>query len=236
MQKRSSNTLIILLALILAIILAVTVAFLVLENKGLFVGSKVEVSNLHFSPSKDWKNTVATFTITNVYTSKITVIGSEVNQVKYGYSDFILPPGQTKNATINLEKIVITKCGNYTVDLTVTFEDGQYEIYSQNYVPPKYTGASIVENISMSLLNDQAFLSLDATNTGNIPLKIFKITVGSSPSIFTLANYVMPQDNLHLEKELLTGTFHTGISYPILYEFVFADESTFTGNSSVIFS
>lgn len=236
MQKRSSNTLIILLALILAIILAVTVAFLVLENKGLFVGSKVEVSNLHFSPSKDWKNTIATFTITNVYTSKTAVIGSEVNQVKYGYSDFILPPGQTKNATITLGNLVITKYGNCTVDLTITFEDGQYETYSQNYVPPKYIGAAFLENVSMSLLNDQAFLSLDATNTGDIPLENVKVTVGSSQSTFTLANYVMPKETLHFEKELLSGIFQTGISYPMLYEFVFADESIFTASNSVIFN
>ncbi len=128
MKKRFSIILVAILTLVVAIVLSVTIAVLLLGDENLYVGTKAKIVNLHFSPSSDWKSTIASFTITNLYNSKITVIGSDVNKVNYGYSEITLPSGQTRNATVNLNGLVITKSSNYDVTLTVTFDDGQYEI------------------------------------------------------------------------------------------------------------
>ncbi len=233
MKKRSSIILVVILTLVVAIVLSVTVAVLLLRDENLFIGTKVKIINLHFSPSNDWKSTIASFTITNLYNSKITVIGSDVNEVNYGYSEITLPSGQTRNATVNLNGLVITKSSNFAVTLTVTFDDGQYEIYSQNYTPYKYVGSAFLETAVLQLIDEKAFLSLTAKNTGNIPLSRLNITVNSIGTSLGLNQFVLPKDTLRLDMRPIDGTFNSGTSYPVQYTFIFADESTITATSTL---
>jgi hypothetical protein len=233
MKKRSSIILVVILTLIVAIVLSVTLAVLLLRDENLFVGTKVKIVNLHFSPSNDWKSTIASFTITNLYNSKITVIGSEVNKANYGYSEITLPSGQTRNATVNLNGLVITKSSNYAVTLTVTFDDGQYEIYSQNYTPYKYVGSVFLETSVLQLIDEKAFLSLTAKNTGNIPLSRLNITVNSVGTSVGLIQFISPEEFLNLDMRPIDGTFNSGTSYPVQYTFIFADESTIIATSTL---
>ncbi len=82
--------------------------------------NKLDVTNLRIEPFSDWKSSQLFFTVTNVYDSPITVIGSRLNGVNFHYIDFELPPGQTKDGNIILNGLNIQNSSSYHVKLAFT--------------------------------------------------------------------------------------------------------------------
>lgn len=237
MKKRFSPfTIVVILTLVVALVLAFTVAFLTLDDGKLFLGSKANIADFNMEPSGNWQNCIASFTITNLYNSEVTVIGSEINGDNFGYLEIKVPPGQTKNASIPLNGLIITKSNSYETELTITFDDGSYEVYSQTFAPPKYAGAAMMDKISYNMVNNQTFISVTIENTGNIPLTKFRLTMGDYQTLIDLETAVKSKDQIQLTNEPVTGKFDLHTNYPVLYEFIFADESIFSATNTVTFS
>ena len=131
---------------------------------------------------------------------------------------------------------MITKSNSYETELTITFDDGSYEVYSQTFTPPKYAGAAMMDKISYNMVNNQTFISLIIDNTGNIPLTKFRVTMGDYQTLIDLKPALESKDQIQLTNEPIVGTFDLHTKYHVLYEFIFVDESIFSATNTVNFS
>ena len=141
------------------------------------------MSSLKIDHGFDWLSSNIQLTVTNTYNSPITVIGSQINGLNFEYSQIEIPPGQTKNVVISLSGLKINNSTSYDTKLTFTFDDGQYEVYSANIIPPKYVRSFIITGQSMNATSDTIIYSVTIQNTGNIPLVTAKCILDDYESL-----------------------------------------------------
>ena len=227
---------------VLSVVVAVIV-ILVLANFHIFypdaftlpqIGSKMQVSNLKIEPSSNWQSSNIRLSVTNTYNSPITVIGSKVNGINFGYIEIEVPPGQTQNAALPLSNLLITNSTVYNTDLTFTFDDGQYEVYSDVIVPIKYVGAFAINGQSMNGTSNSTIYSVTIQNTGNIPLVSTKCTIENYVTSLPLKGNLMPKNTITLDCEIPL-TFDKGTSALVTLEATFAEGSTVSSKTAYSF-
>jgi hypothetical protein len=233
-KKRSPFTIIAVLALIIALVLAITVALISLKPDLFFQGDKVDVSDLIIDHGTSWLDSQVKFSVTNLYTSAITEIGINANDVNYGYSTQRVPAGQTQNEVFPLSGLAITNSASYNIELTFTFDNGQYTKVHEVISPPKYVSGAIIDDVSFTMTNE-TFVSITFRNTGNIPLTDAKIKLGDYETVLPLSHPLVQNESAIFDKKLISGTFQNEVSYPAKYTWTFADGSTFTATNSVTF-
>ena len=227
---------------VLAVVISI-IALIVLVNIYVFVPDvfrlpedlgRIKVSNLKIEPSANWHGSNISLTVTNTYTSPVTVVGSNVNGVNFGYIKLEIPPGQTQDTNLPLNNLAITNSTAYDAKLTFTFENGQYETYSKVITPQKYTATAVMDKIAYSMTNE-TFVSITFHNTGNIPLTAAKIILGNYETTLPLTHALKPTESAVFENQTINGIFQNGINYPAKYEFTFAEGSVFYATNTVIF-
>jgi hypothetical protein len=196
--------------------------------------SKIEISNLKIEPSINWQGSNIRLTVTNTYNSPTTVIGSRLNGVNFGFSKFEIPPGQTQDVVLPVN-LKINNSTNYDTELTLTFEDGQYEVHSESVKPTKYVGSFIINGQSLNATSNSTVYSVTLQNTGNIPLESLKCTVGNYESILPLAQNLMPKSYTTLNA-IIPLIPQKGESYTVTIEGTFAEGSTFSAKTAYAFS
>ena len=197
--------------------------------------NKLDVTNLRIEPSSDWKSSQLFFTVTNVYDSPITVLGSRLNGVNFHYIDFELPPGQTKDGNIILDGLNIQNSSNYDVKLTFTHENGQYSSYSQTITPKKYSPGFIImdANLNITASNSVVYI-VELQNTGNIPMVSAKILIDNYQVSLPLEKWLQPKDKITLDTSI-SLPFQKGITWNIELEAIYAEGSTFSANNIFTF-
>ena len=197
--------------------------------------NKFDVTDLRIEPSSDWKSSQLFFTVTNVYDSPITVIGSRLNGVNFHYIDFELPPGQTKDGTIILSGLNIRNSSSYDVKLTFTHDDGQYSSYTQTITPKKYSaGFMILDSNLNSIDSNSAVYYVELQNTGNIPMVSAKILIDNYQVSLPLEKWLQPKDIATLDTSI-SLPIQKGITWNIELEATFAEGSTFSASESYTF-
>jgi hypothetical protein len=196
--------------------------------------SKIEISNLKIEPSNNWQGSNIRLTVTNTYNSPTTVIGSRLNGENFGYTKFEIPPGQTQDVILPLN-LKINNSTNYDTELTFTFEDGEYEVYSPSVTPTRYVGSFIINGQSLNATSNSTVYSVTLQNTGNIPLVSLKCTIGNYESSLPLAQNLMPKSTITLN-DIIPIVPQKGATYTIILEATFAEGSTFSAKSSYAFN
>jgi hypothetical protein len=217
------------------IVLAATIiisAVLIFANWFLFFGGesffpgKLEVSDLKIDHSNDWSSCYIRFSVSNFHNSPITTAGARVNGVNYDYSNLTIPPGQTQDASINLNDLIITSSPNYDIEITFTFNDGQYQTYSESVLPPKYVGGF---NFNYQTLNvtasNNTVYSVEIKNTGNIPIVSAKYTIDNYESSLPFHGDLMPKNAATFNNQPIPIPFQKGAAYLIIYQVTYADRS-----------
>ena len=119
--------------------------------------------------------------------------------------------------------------------MRATFGNGQYEKYGQNVARPNYVSSAFVDSVSLTMTNE-TFLSITFHNTGTIPLTSANVTIGDCEMQLPLNADLHQGESAVFDNLTISETYQLGQSYPITYEFSFADESTYTATSSVVFN
>jgi hypothetical protein len=197
--------------------------------------SNLEISNLQMEPAFNWLGSNIKLTVTNTHNSPITVIGSRINGLNFEYSKLEIPPGQTKNDIVPLNNLKINNSTSYYTQLTFTFDDGQYEVYSANITPTKYVSAFIITGQSLNATSNTTTYSVTIQNTGNIPLLKIKCVIDNYESLQTLKQSLIPKSTATLNFTVPL-TPQKGSTYIVTLEATFAEESTFSATTSYIFS
>jgi hypothetical protein len=226
-------------AIVLVIVLGFAIAFLAFQGNFSINGNKnAKVSELKIDHSADWLNCYLYFAVTNLHNSPLTTIGSRVNGVNYGYStlqtSLQVPPGQTQNESLLLQNLVITKTSNYEVELTFTFDDGQYQVYSQSISSEKYVGAAFITNESFIVWVNETVLSLTIQNTGNIPITNIQYTTENITSAFSMKSDLMPKNTGVFKSELFGYIYRIGDLFPVTFQVTYADQSTTSIKASIL--
>ncbi len=231
---RISKRVAVLIAIIIAVVLVVLLTCLFFFPD-LFTlpqsASKMEVASVQIEPSSDWRSSNIKLTVTNTYNSPTTVVGSRINGVNFGYSTLEIPPGQTQDAVLSLSNLVITNSPTYDTQLTFTFDDGQYEVYSQTITPTKYAGSFIINGQSMNATSNSTIYSATIQNTGNIPMINAKCTIGNYETSMPLIQNLMPKNTITLNFEV-PFTFEKGSIVNVSLEATFAEGSTMSAKTS----
>ena len=183
-----SKRITVLIAVISAIIFIILVnGFLLFPGaftfpEGSHGGSKARGFQLKIEPSYDWQSSNLKLSVTNTYDSPITAIGSKLNSVNFGYEKLEIPPGQTQDVILPLNNLAITNSTKYDSQLTFTFDDGKYQIYSESIITKKYAGSFIINGQSLNATSNSTNYTVTIQNTGNIPLVSLKYTIGNYES------------------------------------------------------
>jgi hypothetical protein len=236
--SRISKRVLVLIAVIIVIALVVlsTVLFLFPDLLALSQSAnKIEIASVNIEPSSDWKSCIIKLTATNTYNSPTTVIGSKINGVNFGYSKLEIPPGQTQDAILQLSNLAITNATTYETKLTFTFDDGQYQVYSQTITPKKYAGSFMINGQSMNATSNSKIYWATIQNTGNIPLVNTRCTIGDYETSITLGQNLMPQSTTTLNFAIPL-TFEKGVIVNVTLEATFAEGSTMSANTSYKFN
>ncbi len=197
--------------------------------------NKFDVADLRIEHSSDWKSSQLFFTVTNIYDSPITVIGSQLNGVNFDYQDFELPPGQTKNGNIILNGLSIRNSSSYDVKLTFTHEDGQYSSYSQTITPKKYSPGFMIVNANLNITDSNtAVYYVELQNTGNIPMVSARILIDNNQVTLPLGTWLQPKDIAPLEASLFLP-IQKGATWTIELEATYADGSNFSATQAYTF-
>ena len=197
--------------------------------------NKLDVTNLRIEPFSDWKSSQLFFTVTNVYDSPITVIGSRLNGVNFHYIDFELPPGQTKDGNIILNGLNIQNSSSYDVKLTFTHEDGQYSSYSQTITHKKYSPGFIIMDANLTITDSNSVVYVvELQNTGNIPMVSAKILIDNYQVSLSLEKWLQPKDKITLDTSI-SLPFQKGTSWNIELEATYAEGSTFSATNIFTF-
>jgi hypothetical protein len=222
------------IGVVIALILALTVGLLFFREKPK-TPEIVEVSDLNIDHGSDWSYCHLNFTVTNLYNYPVTIIGSIVNGVNYGYSNLTVPPGQTQDESITLLHLVITSSTNYNTTLAFTFGNGQYQLYSQSILPPKYVGSFFITDESLNVTSSNATIfSVTIQNTGNIPIVSANYTIGSYQSSLPLYGNLMPSNIAVLDGQpILSSSLQIGLTYSSTIQVSYADGSTSSAQTSV---
>jgi hypothetical protein len=197
--------------------------------------SKIEISNLKMEPTNNWQSSSIRLIVTNTHNSPITDIGSRLNGLNFGYLKIEIPPGQTQDVILPVN-LKINNSTSYDTDLTFTFDDGKYEVYSVFVTPTRYVGAFIITGQSLNVTsNTTTTYSVTLQNTGNIPLLKVKCVIDNYESLQTLPQNLIPKSTATLN---FTVPFipQKGSTYSVTLEATFAEESTFSTKTSYIFS
>jgi hypothetical protein len=224
----------VLIAVIVAIALVVfsTVLFLFPDLFTLpQTANKMEISSIKIEPSFDWKSSNIKLTVTNTYNSPITVIGSKINGANFKYIEVEVPPGQTQDVVLTLNNLVITNSPTYDTKLTFTFDDGQYQVYSESITPKKYIGSFIINGQTMNATSNSTTYSATIQNTGNIPMINAKCTISTYEKSIPLEQNLMPKSTTSLNFEIPV-TFEKGTTVNVTLEATFAEGSTMAANTS----
>ncbi len=237
-MTRISKRVAVLIAVIIAIALVVLSACL-FYFPDLFVlpqsASKMEIASVKIEHSSDWRSSNIILTVTNTYNSPTTVIGSKINGANFGYLKLEIPPGQTQDAVLPLNNLVITNSKTYDTQLTFTFDDGQYEVYSQTITPTKYAGSFMINGQSMNATSNSTIYSATIQNTGNIPMVSAKCTIGDFVTSIPLGQNLMPKSTTTLNFEV-PFTFEKGAIANVTLEATFAEGSTMEAKTSYKFN
>lgn len=194
----------------------------------------VEVSNLKIDHDASWTNCLLSFSVDNLYNSPIIAVGPKVNGVNYAYSNYSVPAGQTVDETLIILKLVITNSTNYNVTVAFTFDNGQYQVYSQNILPPKYVGSFFITDESLILTPfNYTVYDLNIQNTGNIPIVSANYTIGNNQFSHNFNENLMPKNTVLLSQTMNSTSFQTGSTYSITLQVRYADGSASNVQSSV---
>ena len=224
---KKKNTLIV-IGVVIALLLALTVVgfFLFLDKPK--TPEIVQILNLNIDHGSDWSYCYLNFTVTNLYNYPVTIIGSIVNRLNYGYSNITIPSGQTADESLILPHLVITSQTNYNTTLAFTFSNGQYQDYSQSILPPKYIGAFYITAQSLTETSPNSTVySATIQNTGNIPIISANYTIGNYEASMPLYENLMPNQNVVLNGQpILSSSIQTGLTYSTTLQVKYADGST----------
>jgi hypothetical protein len=213
---------------VLIVLLSLVAGGLFLQGQHLFPG-KIEVLNLKIEPTADWSNSYIHFTVNNFYNSPITAVGSKVNGVNYGYSTLAnlgIPPGQSQEESVVLKNLLITNATNYDITITFTFDNGQYQVYSQSVSTIKYVSSCFITSKSLTTsYSDQTVFSVTIQNTGTIPLTEATFSIDDYSSYLPLTASLMPKETMPFSVTL-PKTCQIGSSYQITIQTGYADGST----------
>ena len=164
------------------------------------------------------------------------VIGSNVNGKSFGYSTFEVPPGQTKDISLQLHDLPITNSTSYDAKLTFTFEDGVYQVYEQTVTPKKYSPGFIIKDSDLTPTSSNSIMyNVTLQNTGNIPMVDAKVIVnGAYQTPLHVADRLEPKETVSFSAEI-SLPFKIGDKWTVEIEAVFIEGSTFSAESSFSF-
>jgi hypothetical protein len=196
--------------------------------------SKMDVADLTIEPSYDWHSSNIRLNVTNTYNSPITEIGSRLNGVNFGYIKLEVPPGQTQAVVLPIG-LKVKNSTNYYTKLTFTFDDGQYEIYSASLSSKEYVSAFIITGEYLNATSNSTSYTETIQNTGTIPLVSAKFTIGNYESSLFMNQNLMPKTYTTLNATI-PEIPQKGETYNVILEATFADDSTFSEQSTYLFS
>jgi hypothetical protein len=228
--------------LALILVLAIWLLFFQEHSNPTNPFSKLEVTNLKIDTSSDWSKCYVNFTVYNRYNSPIIAIGQIVNGINYGYSDITVPAGQTVDESLAVQNLKITNSSSYQIILTFTFDDGNYEDYSQTVYPPQYVAAfSIFREYFTYKEPNSTEYSLTIKNDGNIPIESANFTISNEDHmvIYQSDSISLGHTMGSLEEELTSqpipySSFQSSYIIYITVQVKFADGSTQSTQSSTL--
>jgi hypothetical protein len=228
--------------LALILVLAIWLLFFQEHSNPTNPFSKLEVTNLKIDTSSDWSKCYVNFTVYNSHNSPIIAIGQIINGINYGYSDITVPAGQTVDESLAVQNLKITNSSSYQIILTFTFDDGNYEDYSQTVYPPQYVAAFSIfmEYFTYKEPNSTEY-SVTIKNDGNIPIESANFTISNEDHmvIYQSDSISLGHTMGSLEEELTSqpipySSFQSSYIIYITVQVKFADGSTQSTQSSTL--
>jgi hypothetical protein len=180
--------------------------------------SNLKIDNLNRS------NCVVTIGVNNLYNSPITAIGANVNECNYDYSNLTIPSGETQDETLAIKNLVITSSPNYTIALTFTFGNVEYDVYSKTILPVRYVGSAFITQESLLVAANTTILSVTFQNTGNIPIKEIRFTTDSHESGLLTSSTFNPDEEKTFSKQL-SSDYEVGNKYAFEFQVVFIEKA-----------